>query len=64
VASRAANSLRRTLVRGARPLDTEERALLTGFVLGDDRDQSVAVADDFRAAGLTHLLAVSGDNVR
>jgi competence protein ComEC len=63
VASRAANSLRRTLVRGARPLDTEERALLTGFVLGDDRDQSVAVADDFRAAGLTHLLAVSGQNV-
>jgi len=51
------------LVRGARPLAAEERALLTGFVLGDDRGQSVAVADDFKAAGLTHLLAVSGQNV-
>ncbi|HEV2810639.1 MAG TPA: ComEC/Rec2 family competence protein [Acidimicrobiales bacterium] len=63
LASRAANGLRRTLVNGARPLATEERALLTGFVFGDDRDQSVAVADDFKAAGLTHLLAVSGQNV-
>jgi len=63
VASRAANHLRRTLVHGARPLDPDQRALLTGFVIGDDRDQSVAVADDFKAAGLTHLLAVSGQNV-
>lgn len=63
LASRAANSVRRTLVQGARTLETEERALLTGFVLGDDRDQSVGVADDFKAAGLTHLLAVSGQNV-
>ncbi|HVL03156.1 MAG TPA: ComEC/Rec2 family competence protein, partial [Acidimicrobiales bacterium] len=63
LATRAANGLRRTLVNGARPLATEERALLTGFVFGDDRDQSVAVADDFKAAGLTHLLAVSGQNV-
>ncbi len=63
LASQAANGLRRTLVRGARPLSTEGRALLTGFVVGDDRDQSVAVADDFKAAGLTHLLAVSGQNV-
>ncbi|MDQ3305735.1 MAG: ComEC/Rec2 family competence protein, partial [Actinomycetota bacterium] len=63
LASRTANGLRRTLVAGARPLATEPRALLTGMVFGDDRDQSVAVADDFRAAGLTHLLAVSGQNV-
>ncbi|MGI8758621.1 MAG: ComEC/Rec2 family competence protein, partial [Acidimicrobiales bacterium] len=62
-ATRLANGLRRVLVRGARPLDSDQRALLTGFVLGDDRDQSVAVSDDFRAAGMTHLLAVSGQNV-
>ena len=62
-ASRVANGLRRTLVRGAAPLERDQRALLTGFVLGDDRHQSEAVADDFRAAGLTHLLAVSGQNV-
>ena len=63
VASRLANGLRRTLVQGAAPLGRDQRALLTGFVLGDDRDQSDVVADDFRAAGLTHLLAVSGQNV-
>ncbi len=61
--SRMANGVRRTLVAGARPLDRDRRALLTGMVFGDDRDQSVVVADDFRAAGLTHLLAVSGQNV-
>ncbi|MDP8987993.1 MAG: ComEC/Rec2 family competence protein [Actinomycetota bacterium] len=63
LASRAANGLRRTLVRGAAPLAGDRRALLTGFVLGDDREQSDAVAADFRGAGMTHLLAVSGQNV-
>ena len=32
-------------------------------MLGDDRGQSVAVTDDFRGAGLSHLLVVSGENV-
>ena len=61
--SRVANALRRTMVRGAASLPREERALFTGLVLGDDRDQSPAMADDFRAAGLSHLTAVSGQNV-
>ena len=61
--SRAANELRRRLAAGAEPLGDDRRALFTGMVLGDDRDQPVEVADDFRAAGLTHLLAVSGQNV-
>ncbi len=34
-----------------------------GMVVGDDREQSAVVADDFRAAGLGHLLVVSGQNV-
>jgi competence protein ComEC len=61
--SRVANTLRRSLIRGAASLPRDERALYTGLVLGDDRDQSPATADDFRAAGLSHLLAVSGQNV-
>lgn len=61
--SRAANGLRRTLEAGAAGLDDEARALFTGLVVGDDRRQSAALADDFRGAGLTHLLAVSGQNV-
>lgn len=60
---RAANRLRRLLARGAEALPADQRALYAGFVLGDDRGQSPAVVDDFRGAGLTHLLVVSGQNV-
>ena len=59
---RLANGLRRTLSSGAQPLG-DDRPLFLGMVVGDDRDQPVVVAHDFRAAGLTHLLAVSGQNV-
>src|SRR5688572_28338378 len=61
--SQVANSLRRTLVDGASPLTPRERALYTGVVIGDDREQPADLADAFRGAGLTHLLAVSGQNV-
>jgi competence protein ComEC len=61
--SRLANGLRRTLLRGAAVLDPGSRALYSGFVLGDDRDQRPEVTDDFRASGLSHLLVVSGSNV-
>ena len=60
---RIANDLRRTLARGARGVGDARRPLFLGFVLGDDRGQSAAVIDDFRASGLSHLLAVSGQNV-
>ncbi|MEY2420829.1 MAG: competence protein ComEC [Acidimicrobiaceae bacterium] len=60
---RAANGLRDLLVRGADGLPVRERPLFLGFVLGDTRGQPVDIADDFRGAGLTHLLAVSGENV-
>lgn len=61
--TRVANGLRRTLVRGAASLPEDTRTLFLGFVLGDDRGRSDLVTDDFRGAGLTHLLAVSGQNV-
>ncbi|HEX2117554.1 MAG TPA: ComEC/Rec2 family competence protein, partial [Acidimicrobiales bacterium] len=63
LASRLANGLRRTLLRGASVLAPEQRALYSGFVLGDDREQRPEVTDDFRASGLSHLLVVSGQNV-
>ena len=62
-ATRLANTLRRTLARGASGLPADQRSLLAGITLGDDRDQPPEVADAFAAAGLTHLLAVSGQNV-
>jgi competence protein ComEC len=60
---RAANRVRRLLVAGSASLPPDRRSLFTGFVLGDDRDQPATLADDFTGAGLTHLLAVSGENV-
>ena len=60
---RIANRVRTVLDRGTASLPAEQRALFTGLVFGDDRNRSPITADDFKAAGLTHLLAVSGQNV-
>ena len=40
-----------------------EAALARGFVLGEDEEIDAATKEDFRRAGLSHLLAVSGQNV-
>jgi competence protein ComEC len=61
--TRVANGLRRTLARGAEVLSDRHASLLAGLTLGDDREQPVDMTDAFRAAGLTHILAVSGQNV-
>lgn len=60
---RAANRFRRLLDGGSEVIDEPNRSLYGGFVLGDDRDQPPEIVDDFRGAGLTHLLVVSGQNV-
>jgi len=62
-AARAANAVRTALQRGAVVLPERQRPLFLGFVLGDTRGQAVDLTDDFRGSGLTHLLAVSGENV-
>lgn len=41
----------------------ERRAVLLGIVLGEDEGLDRSVRDVFRASGLYHLLAVSGQNV-
>ena len=61
--ARAGNAIRRVFARGAETLPRDEQALLNGVVLGDDRQQPPELEDDFRASGLSHLLAVSGQNV-
>jgi competence protein ComEC len=58
-----ANAVRAVVLRGCDALDPVDRALLAGFLLGDVRGVPKAVSDEFRASGLTHLLAVSGENV-
>jgi competence protein ComEC len=61
--TRLTNGLRRTLEQGVSSLRRDNRALLLGVVLGDDRDQDDEMRDAFRASGLSHLLVVSGENV-
>lgn len=44
-------------------MPADEAALFTGLVIGDDAREPPAMIDAFRAAGLSHLTAVSGQNV-
>src|SRR5262249_19306793 len=55
--------LRRTLERGAAALPAHQRGLFLGIVVGDDRAQSPDLVAAFRASGLSHITAVSGENV-
>ena len=60
---RIANPLRALVLRGTEPLPPTHRALLAGFLLGDTRAVPDDVVAAYRDSGLSHLLAVSGENV-
>jgi competence protein ComEC len=56
--------LRAHVARAIAPgLGGERRALLAGIVLGEDEGLSDELRDNFKASGLYHLLAVSGQNI-
>lgn len=46
-----------------RGMPSREAALARGFVLGEDEGVDARTEEDFRRAGLSHLLAVSGQNI-
>lgn len=59
-----ADTLRRDVARTMAPgLAGERRAVIAGIVLGEDEGLSEDLRQSFRASGLYHLLAVSGQNV-
>lgn len=58
-----ADSLRAGLRRAAGVLDAEAAGLLPALIVGDTDGLSPTVVDEFRVAGLSHLLAVSGANL-
>jgi len=60
VADRLRSHLEKTIAPGQ---GGERRAVLAGIVLGADEGLSKELQDAFRASGLYHLLAVSGQNV-
>jgi competence protein ComEC len=61
--ARASNRVRSAIERAAATLPEPDGALFRGLVVGDDRDQPREMIDRFRASGLSHLTAVSGQNV-
>ncbi len=60
VGDRLRDRIERAVGRGTEGV---RRGIVLGVVLGEDEGLPVAVRDDFRASGLYHLLAVSGQNV-
>ena len=60
VADRLHTHVEQTLARGTAG---ERRTVLTGIVLGEDDGIDRSLRDAFQASGLTHLLAVSGQNI-
>ncbi|GAB99486.1 ComEC/Rec2-related protein [Gordonia namibiensis NBRC 108229] len=60
---RVAGSIRQRLqLVATRGLEPEAAGLLPGLVIGDESGVNEDLRDDFRAAGLSHLTAVSGAN--
>lgn len=60
---RAADRVRAAVREAARAGPEHAADLVPALVTGDDQALDVAVVDDFRTAGLTHLTAVSGTNL-
>lgn len=60
---RAADRLRASIRAAVAHQSAGPRALVPALVDGDDGAMPEALNDDFRTAGLTHLLAVSGTNL-
>lgn len=59
----AANRVHQVIEHGSRVMHEYDASLVRGLVLGDESRQPSRMTEAFRAAGLGHLLAVSGQNV-
>ena len=55
--------VRTGLREAASPLPGDQRALVPALTLGDTTAVSATMTDQFRATGLTHIMAVSGANL-
>ena len=60
VSDRLREHVARAIARGQ---TGERRAVLAGIVLGEDEGLDDELRDEFKASGLYHLLAVSGQNI-
>ncbi|WP_242901646.1 ComEC/Rec2 family competence protein [Actinomadura terrae] len=60
---RAAEHVRARLRAAVEHLPADQRGVLPGMVVGDTSRLAPGLAEEFRTAGLTHLLVVSGANL-
>jgi competence protein ComEC len=60
---RVANAIHRALLRSTAHLPADSRGVALGVALGDRGAIGALLAEDLRAAGLSHLTAVSGQHV-
>ena len=60
---KAINKVRSNFLEITTSLSGDARELLPGLILGDTRNQSLALSQDMKNSGLTHLTAVSGGNI-
>ena len=60
---KAINKERSNFLEITTSLSGDARELLPGLILGDTRNQSLALSQDMKNSGLTHLTAVSGGNI-
>ena len=60
---RVAERVRAGLRAASDRLPADERAVLPGMVTGDTSRLDADLADEFKTAGLSHLLVVSGENL-
>ncbi|MFI0444677.1 ComEC/Rec2 family competence protein [Actinomadura sp. 6N118] len=60
---RAAEEVRVKLRLAVEGLPDDQRSVLPGMVVGDTSRLDTGLAEDFRTAGLSHLLVVSGANL-
>lgn len=60
---RLTNRVRDAVARASTHLHGPHDVLYLGLVVGDDRNQPEDMVERFRASGLSHLTAVSGQNV-
>ena len=59
----ASNRVRALIPPATSSLGGDDAALARGLIIGDDSDQPEAMTARFRLSGLSHLTAVSGQNV-
>ncbi len=63
ILQRSASTIRSKLRAASTGLPSDERGVLPGLVDGDTSEVTPDLADAFEKAGLTHLMAVSGENL-